>query len=44
MSAQVMDASKKTASLVNVARGPTVDTDALVAALKAGELQELGWT
>ena len=37
-----MDASKKTASLVNVARGPTVDTDALVAALKAGEIASAG--
>jgi lactate dehydrogenase-like 2-hydroxyacid dehydrogenase len=33
---------KKTASLVNVARGPTVDTDALVAALRSGEIASAG--
>ena len=33
---------KKTASLVNVARGPTVDTEALVAALQSGEIASAG--
>jgi lactate dehydrogenase-like 2-hydroxyacid dehydrogenase len=33
---------KPTASLVNVARGPTVDTEALTAALQAGEIAGAG--
>ena len=33
---------KPTASLVNVARGPTVDTEALTAALQSGEIASAG--
>ena len=40
--AEALRKMKPTASLVNVARGPTVDTEALTAALQSGEIASAG--
>lgn len=40
--AEALERMKETAILVNTARGPIVDTEALVAALRAGELAAAG--
>ena len=43
INADVFKQMKETAYLINVARGSLVDSDAFIAALKKGEMQEQLW-